>query len=206
MSYFGWFIAATLLAILCIGCSATTGPHGPNAAPQPDSHDQHEIQQGTQQQTNNNQKIELARQAAEDQQVEQERLEWANIERERHAESVRQAEYDRLERAYLEQEQRSAAKLHDDTEQQLEGSSLSTSTVKTRIAASGPVAVTYTAAPGKVSFKHQQHAAKHPCSTCHPTKPPVRISLGKEKAHLMCKGCHLAQDAPTDCSGCHKKN
>ena len=67
--------------------------------------------------------------------------------------------------------------------------------------------VTYKATNGNVSFDHQQHAANHACSSCHPTtEPPAKIVLGKDKAHQLCKECHQQQGAgPTQCTGCHKK-
>ena len=72
--------------------------------------------------------------------------------------------------------------------------------------ASAPPMVTYKATNGNVSFNHQQHAANHPCSSCHPAGTPAKVVLGKDKAHQLCKECHQQQGAgPTQCTGCHKK-
>jgi hypothetical protein len=71
-----------------------------------------------------------------------------------------------------------------------------------------PKVVTYAATPGKVTFDHQQHAGTNTCSACHATgNPPVKVVLGKDKAHQLCKGCHQQKGAPapTACGGCHKK-
>jgi hypothetical protein len=66
--------------------------------------------------------------------------------------------------------------------------------------------VTYTATNGNVTFNHLQHAGNNPCSSCHPSTPPAKIVLGKEKAHQLCKGCHQQKSSgPTQCTGCHKK-
>jgi hypothetical protein len=69
-----------------------------------------------------------------------------------------------------------------------------------------PKTVTYPASYGPVSFNHQAHAAALACSSCHSTDPPVKIELGKDKAHQLCKGCHQEKAAgPTQCNGCHIK-
>jgi len=72
-------------------------------------------------------------------------------------------------------------------------------------AAAAPKVVTFKAAPGQVTFNHQQHAGSQACSACHPTSPPAKLALGKDKAHQLCKGCHQQKGAPTSCAGCHKK-
>ena len=72
--------------------------------------------------------------------------------------------------------------------------------------ATAPQTVTYKATNGNVSFNHQQHAANHACSSCHPSGAPAKIVLGKDKAHQLCKECHQQQGSgPTQCTGCHKK-
>ncbi|MDO9080265.1 MAG: cytochrome C [Desulfuromonadales bacterium] len=72
--------------------------------------------------------------------------------------------------------------------------------------AAAPPTVTYKATNGNVSFNHQQHAANHVCTSCHPAGTPAKIVLGKDKAHQLCKECHQQQGAgPTQCTGCHKK-
>ncbi|PKN12272.1 MAG: cytochrome C [Deltaproteobacteria bacterium HGW-Deltaproteobacteria-4] len=69
-----------------------------------------------------------------------------------------------------------------------------------------PPTVIYKATNGNVSFNHQQHAANNACNSCHSTEAPAKIVLGKDKAHLLCKGCHQQQGSgPTQCTGCHKK-
>jgi len=69
-----------------------------------------------------------------------------------------------------------------------------------------PKTVTFTATNGNVTFDHQQHAGNNACSSCHPSEPPTKIFLDKDKAHQLCKGCHQEKGAgPTQCTGCHKK-
>lgn len=69
-----------------------------------------------------------------------------------------------------------------------------------------PVKVTYKATNGNVTFDHQQHVGNNVCSSCHPTDPPAKIVLDKDKAHQLCKGCHQQNGTgPTQCNGCHKK-
>jgi len=66
--------------------------------------------------------------------------------------------------------------------------------------------VVYEASNGPVTFDHQVHADSLACGSCHPTDPPVKIAIDKDKAHQMCKGCHQEKGAgPTQCNGCHKK-
>lgn len=70
-----------------------------------------------------------------------------------------------------------------------------------------PKTVSYKATNGTVIFNHQQHSVSHPCKSCHPAAPPAKIAINKEKAHLLCKGCHQQNGSgPTQCSGCHKKS
>lgn len=69
-----------------------------------------------------------------------------------------------------------------------------------------PKTVTFTATNGNVTFDHLQHSGNNACSSCHPSEPPTKIVLDKDKAHQLCKGCHQEKGAgPTQCSGCHKK-
>jgi len=69
-----------------------------------------------------------------------------------------------------------------------------------------PKTVVYEASNGPVTFDHQVHADSLACGSCHPTDPPVKIAIDKDKAHQMCKGCHQEKGAgPTQCNGCHKK-
>jgi hypothetical protein len=66
--------------------------------------------------------------------------------------------------------------------------------------------VIYKASNGNVIFDHLQHAGNNTCSSCHPSEPPARIDLDKDKAHQLCKGCHQQTGSgPTQCTGCHKK-
>ena len=70
-----------------------------------------------------------------------------------------------------------------------------------------PEVVTYPASMGKVTFTHATHAARLDCGKCHTTDPPQKIAIDKESAHALCKGCHqvMGGNAPTGCTGCHKK-
>ena len=69
--------------------------------------------------------------------------------------------------------------------------------------APAPELVAIAATAGPVSFDHRQHD-RHPCSICHRTNPPAKVALGKEKAHQLCKGCHLEEGGPVACAGCHR--
>lgn len=71
-----------------------------------------------------------------------------------------------------------------------------------------PVTVSYEASMGTVTFNHAEHAGQLDCSQCHTTDPPQKIVIDKEIAHnQLCKVCHKESggDAPTGCTGCHKK-
>jgi len=70
-----------------------------------------------------------------------------------------------------------------------------------------PGVVTYEASQGTVTFNHAGHLARLACADCHATDPPQMIALGKDAAHALCRGCHRESggNAPTACSGCHKK-
>lgn len=58
---------------------------------------------------------------------------------------------------------------------------------------------------GDVSFNHKAHSGKIDCKTCHGDAAPGKMTLGKEKAHALCKDCHSKQNGPTKCADCHKK-
>jgi outer membrane biosynthesis protein TonB len=77
--------------------------------------------------------------------------------------------------------------------------------VKTAVSPS-PKTVVYEASNGSVTFDHQVHSSQLACDSCHTTDPPIKVELGKDKAHQLCKGCHQEKGAgPTQCNGCHKK-
>jgi predicted small lipoprotein YifL len=81
-----------------------------------------------------------------------------------------------------------------------------TAAAKPAAAPAPPKTVTYQASQGQVTFDHQAHASNLACDSCHSTDPPIKVELGKDKAHQMCKGCHQEKGAgPTQCNGCHKK-
>jgi Pyruvate/2-oxoacid:ferredoxin oxidoreductase delta subunit len=64
------------------------------------------------------------------------------------------------------------------------------------------------AKPGNVTFEHSTHKdVKNSCMACHTTAEGGKIEgFGKEKAHDVCKGCHVQGNAgPTKCAECHKK-
>ena len=64
------------------------------------------------------------------------------------------------------------------------------------------------AKPGNVTFEHKTHKdVKNTCLACHATVEGGKIEgFGKEKAHDICKGCHMQSNAgPTKCVECHKK-
>lgn len=59
---------------------------------------------------------------------------------------------------------------------------------------------------GKVTFSHKTHSESFDCKTCHGVGEPGALTLGKDKAHEICKGCHIEKAAgPTKCSECHVK-
>jgi len=81
-------------------------------------------------------------------------------------------------------------------------------TVAPSPATAPPVTVSYEASMGTVTFNHAEHAGRLDCSQCHTTDPPQKIAIDKEIAHnQLCKVCHKESggDAPTGCTGCHKK-
>jgi hypothetical protein len=60
---------------------------------------------------------------------------------------------------------------------------------------------------GDVTFNHKAHSATpESCVTCHGEGKPAKVALGKDKAHKLCKDCHVAQKkGPTGCKEWHKK-
>ncbi len=66
--------------------------------------------------------------------------------------------------------------------------------------------VTMKAKTGDVTFNHKVHGEKNECKTCHGEGTPGKLTLGKDSAHKLCKGCHDTKKAgPTKCFDCHKK-
>ena len=59
---------------------------------------------------------------------------------------------------------------------------------------------------GNVTFNHKVHGEKVGCNACHTEGTPAKLTLGKDSAHKLCKGCHETKKAgPTKCMDCHKK-
>jgi predicted CXXCH cytochrome family protein len=59
---------------------------------------------------------------------------------------------------------------------------------------------------GNVTFDHKKHSASGDCKACHGEGTPAKLTLGKDAAHKLCKGCHETKKAgPTKCGECHKK-
>lgn len=59
---------------------------------------------------------------------------------------------------------------------------------------------------GNVTFDHKKHSAAGDCKACHGEGTPAKLTLGKDAAHKLCKGCHETKKAgPTKCGECHKK-
>mgnify|MGYP001774058534 CR=1 FL=1 len=58
---------------------------------------------------------------------------------------------------------------------------------------------------GNVTLPHAFHGKTYGCPTCHGDNTPGPFELGKATAHVLCKDCHKAEGAPTNCGGCHKK-
>jgi hypothetical protein len=67
--------------------------------------------------------------------------------------------------------------------------------------------VTFQAKNGNVTFNHKKHADDlKDCKVCHGEGTPAKLTLGKDGAHKLCKGCHEEKKAgPTKCGECHKK-
>ena len=45
---------------------------------------------------------------------------------------------------------------------------------------------------GDVTFNHKAHSASGDCKACHGEGTPGKLTLGKDAAHKLCKGCHDA--------------
>jgi len=59
---------------------------------------------------------------------------------------------------------------------------------------------------GNVTFNHTKHSETIDCATCHGEGEPGPLTMGKDQAHKVCKGCHMEKAAgPTKCSACHVK-
>lgn len=59
---------------------------------------------------------------------------------------------------------------------------------------------------GDVTFDHKKHSSSGDCKACHGEGTPGKITLGKDAAHKLCKGCHESKKAgPGKCGECHKK-
>ncbi len=60
---------------------------------------------------------------------------------------------------------------------------------------------------GDVTFNHKKHSADPAsCKGCHGDAKPAKLTLTKDAAHKLCKGCHETKKAgPTKCGECHKK-
>jgi len=59
---------------------------------------------------------------------------------------------------------------------------------------------------GDVTFNHKVHGETAECKACHGEGTPGKLTLGKESAHKLCKGCHeTKKTGPTKCFDCHKK-
>ena len=60
---------------------------------------------------------------------------------------------------------------------------------------------------GDVTFNHKKHSADPAsCKACHGDTKPGKLTMDKDAAHKLCKGCHDAKKAgPTKCGECHKK-
>ena len=78
-------------------------------------------------------------------------------------------------------------------------------------AAKPPDKVTFKAEKSKdgpVTFDHKAHS-KQGCAKCHPGGKPGKVTLGEQKAHELCIGCHKEKTkGPADeknCTSCHKK-
>ena len=75
------------------------------------------------------------------------------------------------------------------------------------LAAAPPESVVMKAKNGNVTFDHKKHSADPAsCKACHGEGAPAKLTLGKDPAHKLCKGCHEEKKAgPTKCGECHKK-
>ena len=75
------------------------------------------------------------------------------------------------------------------------------------LAAAPPESATLKAKNGDVKFNHKKHSADPAsCKSCHGEGTPAKVTLDKDAAHKLCKGCHEMKKAgPTKCGECHKK-
>ncbi len=59
---------------------------------------------------------------------------------------------------------------------------------------------------GDVTFNHKVHGDSQTCAACHGSGTPGKLTLNKDSAHKMYKGCHDSKKAgPSKCFDCHKK-
>ncbi|KAF0221442.1 MAG: hypothetical protein FD174_580 [Geobacteraceae bacterium] len=67
--------------------------------------------------------------------------------------------------------------------------------------------ITLPAKNGNVTFTHKKHQESlKDCKVCHGEGTPGKLTLDKDSAHKLCKGCHETKKAgPTRCGECHKK-
>jgi len=66
--------------------------------------------------------------------------------------------------------------------------------------------VTMNSKLGNVTFNHKIHGSAMECTVCHGAGTPGKLTLGKDPAHKLCKGCHETKKAgPIKCNECHKK-
>jgi hypothetical protein len=66
--------------------------------------------------------------------------------------------------------------------------------------------VTMKSKTGEVTFSHKFHGDSLGCKACHGEGKPGKLTLGKDSAHKLCKGCHETKKAgPTKCFDCHTK-
>lgn len=69
-----------------------------------------------------------------------------------------------------------------------------------------PETVTLDNKQGTIVLPHKKHAEAFGCAACHGDKTPGPFTLGKEKGHALCQGCHKQKQAgPTSCPKCHQK-
>ncbi len=75
------------------------------------------------------------------------------------------------------------------------------------LAAAAPETVSLKAKNGNVTFNHKKHSVDPAsCKGCHGEGTPAKLTLDKDAAHKLCKGCHETKKAgPTKCGECHKK-
>lgn len=81
-------------------------------------------------------------------------------------------------------------------------------TTNTATGAQPPETIVLPAMMGKVTLDHKKHSRMNDnCTPCHTSPDGGAIeTLDKEKAHQMCKTCHIEQQAgPTECRQCHQK-